>query len=99
DAEVNYGIGGISWETWHKIEVQLIVNHRGVADGTVRVWLDGRLVKERRGVIVFDPSASTSTDFIYEWGIGNQEQGAADETLPMKDYRIWDNVEFWTGRP
>jgi hypothetical protein len=99
DAESNYGLGGIGWETWHRIEMQLIVNHRGVADGVVRVWLDGRLVKERRGVVIFDPSASTATDYIYEWGIGNQEQWSADEKVPMKDFRMWDNVEFRTGRP
>ena len=99
DAEVNYGLGPINWETWHKLEMQLIVNHKGASDGIVRVWLDGRLVKERRGVVIFDPSASPATDFIYEWGVGNQEQWAPDERLPMKDYRLWDNIEFRTGRP
>jgi hypothetical protein len=49
--------------------------------------------------MVFSDSPSPATDFVYEWGIGNQEQWGADEKLPMKDYRIWDNIEFRTRRP
>jgi hypothetical protein len=99
DAAVDYGLGALAWDTWHRLELQLIVNHRGVADGVVRLWLDGQLVKERSGVVIFDPSASPSSDFIYEWGVGNQQQWAPDERVPMKDYRLWDNIEFRTTRP
>jgi hypothetical protein len=98
-SEVDYGLGALNWETWNRIEMLVIANRRGAADGVVQLWLNGRLVKERRNALLFSPSPSTATDFIYEWGIGNQEQWAADETLAMKDYRLWDNIEFWPRRP
>jgi uncharacterized protein YjdB len=92
-----YGLNALDFDRWHRVELEIVVNHRGVADGSVRLWHNGRLVKERTGMIVFDPSPAETSDFIYEYGIGNQEQWGVNDT--MKDYRLWDNIEFRTARP
>ncbi|HEU0076760.1 MAG TPA: Ig-like domain-containing protein [Longimicrobiaceae bacterium] len=94
-----YGVGSLSWDTWHRIELQVVANRRGAADGALRLWIDGRATHLGEGVALFEPSESASSDFISEWGIGNQEQWGPDETVAMKDYRLWDSLEFRTGRP
>jgi hypothetical protein len=93
----DYGLGALAFDRWHRVEVEIVANHRDVADGIVRVWFNGRLVKERTGVLLFSPSPNEASDFIYEYGIGNQEQWQPGDT--MKNYRLWDNIEFRTGRP
>jgi hypothetical protein len=93
----DYGLGSIGFDRWHRVEVEIVANHRGMSDGIVRMWFNGQLVRERTGVLLFSPSPSEATDFIYEYGIGNQEQWQASDV--MKNYRLWDNIEFWTARP
>jgi hypothetical protein len=92
-----YNLAPVAFDKWHRVEMEILANHRGAADGALRVWLNGRLVKERTNVVLFDPSGSPDSDFIYEYGIGNQEQWGVNDT--MKDYRLWDNIEFRTARP
>ncbi|HEV2735378.1 MAG TPA: hypothetical protein VGV85_11110 [Longimicrobiaceae bacterium] len=95
--ETVYGLAPVAFNQWHRLEMEILVNHRGAADGIMRVWLNGRLVKERTNVLLFGASPSAASDFIFEYGIGNQEQWTPSDV--MKDYRLWDNVQFRTARP
>ncbi|HEV2150143.1 MAG TPA: Ig-like domain-containing protein [Longimicrobiaceae bacterium] len=95
--EFAYGIAPVAFDRWHRVEVELTANTRGMANGSIRVWFNGQLVKERTNVMLFGASPSEATDFIYEYGIGNQEQWAPTDL--MKDYRLWDNIHFRTARP
>lgn len=87
----------MAFDRWHRFEIEIVANHKGMADGSVRVWFNGQLVKERTGVLLFSASPDPASDFIYEYGIGNQEQWQATDV--MKDYRLWDNIQFRTARP
>ncbi len=88
------GLAFVRWNTWYRMGLEMIVNHQGVADGTIRLWLDGALIYEARNVEIFVAGSNGAAAFIYEWGVGNQEQWAENETVVMKDYRLWDNVEL-----
>lgn len=42
-----YGIGRLSVGVWHRLELETRLNTPGVADGTLRIWLDDTLILER----------------------------------------------------
>jgi hypothetical protein len=92
-----YNLAPVSFGQWHRVELEIVANHKDASDGSIRVWLNGRLVKERTNVVLFGTSGNPDADFIYEYGIGNQEQWSPGDV--MKSYRFWDNIEFRTARP
>lgn len=94
--EQAYQLAPVAFDKWHRLELELVANHKDASDGSIRVWLNGRLVKERKNVVLFSPSGNADSDFIYEYGIGNQEQWSPGDV--MKNYRFWDNIEFRTAR-
>ena len=96
-SEWAYNLAPVAFGQWHRVEVEILANHKDTADGTIRVWFNGKLVKERTNIVLFSPSGNPDSDFIYEYGIGNQEQWSPGDV--MKDYRFWDNIEFRTARP
>jgi hypothetical protein len=96
-SEWAYNLAPVAFGQWHRVEVEILANHKDTADGTIRVWFNGKLVKERTNIVLFSPSGNPDSDFIYEYGIGNQEQWGLNDT--MKSYRLWDNIEFRTARP
>lgn len=98
------GLAVVTKNSWYRLGLELVVNHQGVADGAVRLWLkqggeSDVLIYERIGFEVFVPGLAGTAAFIYEWGIGNQEQWGETDPVAMKDYRLWDNIEFHTQRP
>jgi hypothetical protein len=93
------GLAFVRWNTWYRMGLEMIVNHQVVADGTIRLWLNDALIYEGKNLEIFVAGSNGASAFIYEWGIGNQEQWAENEPVPMKNYRLWDNIEFRTARP
>jgi hypothetical protein len=91
---------------WYTLEVyQKMESALGRADGTLQVWLDGKLVFSNNTMTWSDPAwvgdmsngvPFTASDIYFEhFLVGQQEQnnkGTFDE------YRYWDNVEFSSRR-
>ena len=95
--EMKYGIAPISWRTWNTLEVEFQINSRGKADGWIKIWVNGVLRYERTNLLLFSAQADPSTERIFEFPVGNQEQWESKEK--MGDYRLWDNIQFRTSRP
>jgi hypothetical protein len=66
NAEPNLGTSAqwkLTRDVWHVIEMHLVGNSTGVADGALRLWLNGVLIIDRRDVGYFGGSNSSQASF------------------------------------
>lgn len=72
---------------WYHIEVVLVGNTAGAADGTIDWWLDGTHIGSYKN-LRFNSSAATWNLFHYTsiWG------GVGGPNVPATMYKDWDNV-------
>ncbi len=87
-----YNLGPpLNWDTWHAVEVEMQLNTPGVADGTLRIWVNGRQTYSNAAVN-FRSTCRTPISF---FGIG--EQANRYEYRVMNEYRYWDDIVISTG--
>lgn len=81
------------FDHWVRVEQEVKLNTPGVADGELRVWLDGVLVINKSGCRWLD----TAADNLGFYQIGQQVHPmSTDDTYD--EYRYFDNVAFSTSR-
>lgn len=88
----NVSAPGFSLGVWHQLELQLIRNTGGQANGIMRWWVDGRLVGDHNNVIYNTVGDGAFNRVVWQhyWG-GNQD------TKGQTDY-IWDDNLYISGR-
>jgi hypothetical protein len=99
DPFIVYGVASFAWETWYKIGVEYKLNQIGVADGRVRIWINDQLKMDLPNFEWFKGGVVGAAAYIYEWGIGNQEQWNIGEPVDMKDFRCFDRIAFYDKAP
>jgi hypothetical protein len=85
--KVNGAAVTFSFDTWHHIETEMEANTPGVADGVIRVWVDGTLAYEMTDAAMF---VSGTTDFYDGIRFGD----ASDSSTPYDEYRHFDDVKI-----
>jgi hypothetical protein len=84
------GLNGFSLPRgrWFKLEQEVILNTPKHADGTMRVWLDGNLVLERRDVLYRNDAktaiAGVAADVYYDDGFGSNPKDASVLISPFE---------------
>lgn len=90
-----FSAGSIMFDQKTSIEVQITTNSAvGVADGIVRVWVNGNLTMDKSGLELLD-----STKPFESFRFGQQTQHLyGDKTVTFDEYRYWDNMAVSTKR-
>jgi len=86
--EWSLACGKVNYGEWHFIEVELKLNTVNMKDGWARLWLDGNLEYERKGIAVRNDTKP------FGWvEIGRQLDRDGD-SLPRFENRYWDDITF-----
>lgn len=72
---------------WHKVEILVVGNSRGLANGTARVWVDDRLVLNETNVRFFYPDQEPAFNGI-TW---NPTYGGGRNPVPADQYQYIDH--------
>jgi hypothetical protein len=88
--------GSIQFNTKHSIEVQITVNSTtAIADGIIRVWVDGVLTFEKLDAY---PMRTTARGNFKVFCFGDQCQASLAADIAFDEYRYWDNLAISTQR-
>ena len=83
--------GELNWDTWYGVEIEIVLNTPGSADGTLAVWLDGAQIYTASDVN-FRRGCTTPISF---FSIG--EQVNRTNSQEINEYRYGDNWKIATG--
>ncbi len=101
--ESYYGLGFIPHGSWQSLEFEIKLNTQGNSDGEYRLWQNGvlRYTMQNKQIYypVNPPDDPAIYNSLYTMQTGSQEQWDIGEPVDMNDYRLWDNIQFWTRRP
>ncbi len=79
-------IAVVSYDKWHSLEVEVDLNTPGKKDGTLRIWLNEKLVHERTKI-----AWRRSDRPLGNIGIGYQMDRNGDTNARHED-RYWDDI-------
>jgi hypothetical protein len=83
----------IQWDRWHTIEKELTINSSPTAsDGVIRIWLDGVLILEDKGLRLI--ATTGDREYFDRFMVGQQMQNST----PYDELRYWDRSAFSTQR-
>jgi hypothetical protein len=93
--KVIWNIAGLTYDTWHLVEVEAQLNTPGQADGVLRVWVDP--------TSTIPTYASSSIDLVNSGATGGVNSiwfGAQidrNNYSPDDEYRYWDDIVIGTS--
>lgn len=88
---INYNIGILPFDSWHEIEVHLLLDSGNTANGAVDVWLDGVNTLHTTTAIL----RGTCTTQITGYFFGRQADSPPNTVID--EYRYWDDIAIGTG--
>jgi hypothetical protein len=88
----------MAFDQKHTLELEFKTNTNGNADGWLKLWLNGVLMRHRVDVqLVIEPEGLPDRVHWCQFLTGAQEQWNTETN--MEDHRYWDDIEFRTTRP
>lgn len=77
---------------WHQIDAEIRMNTPGLADGVLRLWVDGQLVIDQRSVLLrttAHPTQRFNTLLIGAW----MDRSPRAQSLRIDDLQVWSMSE------
>jgi len=77
---------------WAQISQEVILNTPGIADGSVRLWIDGQLVVEQSGLHYRDTAQTTIRGMFFSTFFGGNDQSWASprtQSAQFSDFRLF----------
>jgi hypothetical protein len=87
NARAYYSSASVNWDTWYSVELEVQESDPGVANGLIRVWLNGKQALTKTRILT---RTAGLTQAPTEIAVGDQADRIG--SIKIDELRYWDDV-------